>query len=518
MHEQGKSRDSRRTSALTARRRIHRGLVCLASAIGLLTAELVTGAGTPATAFIICDPSVNVFVWDGSANDPPGRTGDNRNWDNAYNWDVNCTPGLLNQPHDDVVRIPTGAHVFLRDGESANIFALHNRGALTVTTGAWLVTLHNSKSKALTLRGGLASRGRFTVTSILRWTSTANGAATQATRRCPAPGQPPTAAEQDCSSPVARRVGRTIIAKGATMKINGRGVNLSDQRVIVNHGTVELSNGGYIAADDGTGLLNVRDARSTGRFVIRNDRGYYQGFTAQDLGWSVGLSNFTNTGTVIKVAGHGVSLIAADFSNRDPNSRYTGRVVARSGTLSIYTPSGTSTIRKATVQGGSTFGNGAPLGESCDPALSPCAVAPTGDDPQVTTVQVAKHVSASTPVTIQELKAGERGDPVRIETPNVSAVAGMRHPLRFRLMLDATERNPGETASGLARTAKIFRQAKRTRPYVRLPNCPSSQKPTASRPTCVARRLSVDETRALANGDVVLVVSSLQNSRYRVSG
>ena len=62
--------------------------------------------------------------------------------------------------------------------------------------------------------------------------------------------------------------------------VDGRGgVNLSDKRVIQNNGTVILSNNGYIAADDGTRFRNVRNARSTGKFIINNDFGYYQGFT-----------------------------------------------------------------------------------------------------------------------------------------------------------------------------------------------------------------------------------------------
>ena len=36
-------------------------------------------------------------------------------------------------------------------------------------------------------------------------------------------------------------------------------------------------------------------------------------------------------------------------------------------------------------------------------------------------------------------------------------------------------------------------------------------------PACVARTPSVTETTDLGTGDVVIVITSLQNSRYRVS-
>lgn len=511
-----------RLGATTRRQRLRRNLVCLGSAIGLVTPALIAATASPVTAYIVCGSGVNNFVWDGSSNDPAGKVGDNKDWDNPYNWDVNCTPGLLDQPYDDVVTIPRRVNgvdvsVFLYDGASANVAALFNRGALTVTTGAWLVTLGNSESKTLTLKGALGGRGVFKVTSTLRWTSTTAGAATQTTRRCPPEG---------CSAPVSGPLGRTVIAKGATMSVSGRGVNLSDQRIIDNHGTVTLSNGGYIAADDGTAFRNVRDANSTGRFLIKNDLGYYQGYTAADLGWNVGLSKFTNTGSVIKVAGDGVSLIAGEFSYTDPNSPYTGRVEVHSGTLSIQTPSGTTT-RTATVRGGSTFGNGGPV-RACDPLdPSSCSAATpvtaTATDSQVTTVEVTKQVTASTPVTIKELApaAGSRGLPVRIETPNVSAVADPTAPLRFRIVLDASRLKSGDTSVSVARNAPVYRDEA----PLPLPKCGTSQNPTAAQKTCVARTKSENETRALPNCnptgttnrcDVVMVISSLQNSRYRV--
>ncbi len=468
----------------------------------LATGALVGPTGQSAAAGLVtCAPGVDTFTWDGGAG--------THNWMDGNNWDVNCPPI---EP-EDVVTIPAGNSVIFRDGESATIASLHNAGTLTVTTGAWFTTLHRSVSHTLILRGGYSGRGSLKVTSLLKWVSTSTGASTQATRRCPAIGVPPTPFQEDCTSPVSGRLGRTVIASGARMTITGRGVNLTDQRVIENHGTVTLANQrSYIAADDGTTFRNVRNEATTGRFVIRNDNGYYQGFTASDLGWSVGQSRFVNTGTVTKTAGNGLSIIAADYTRNDPGSRYTGHVDVLSGSLSILTPDGGRQTRTARVDAGSRFGNGG-VPATCDPTTGACSrINPTPDDPQVTTVQVTKrvHVKRPTQVSIRELRSGLRA-PVDIATPTAASdgAVSLSRPLRFRIYMQLGSGDASPSAT--ARLAKVFRN------NVRLPNCDqASQNPTRARPSCVARRLSRAETADLAGKDVVLVISSTQNSRYRV--
>jgi hypothetical protein len=457
---------------------------------------------------------VDVFTWDGG--------GATTNWGDGANWDKDCTPG---EP-EDMVTIPPGAHVFLLSGESAKINALNNFGTLTVASGAWLTTLNDSVSDTLNLQGGLASHATFRVTSLLNWTHTsAGGAPTQTTRRCPpllqvAPFGYDAANdpwEEDCSSPAATP-GRTIIAKGATMNIDGvgdagrAGVNLSDGRVIQNNGTVILSNNGYIAADDGTRFLNVGNAASTGKFLIKNDFGYYQGFTKDDLAWPVDLSVFRNTGKVTKASGDGVSLMAADFSNIDPAApSNAGQVQVLAGTLSIMTSAATTT-RTAAVQGGSRFGNG---GCSADSGCSVPIPDPTDADRKVVTVQVTKTTSLKpTRVNITEDAPGVN-KPVDITTPNASAdgAISFSRPLRFRIYLQL---DPAESPAGVAKNAPVFRNG------VSLPDCnETSQNPTQLNPTCVARQLSKLETadpdfKAQPGKDVVIVISSVKNSRYRV--
>ncbi len=484
-----------------ASKRASRTVGCLSSATALLAALLATTA-TPAVAdLVVCPPGVNDFTWDGEAA--------TNNWNDGLNWNQDCTPGLLGQPYDDVVTIPAGFEVSLNDGESANVKELHNNGVLTVTVGAWLTTLEDSESHTLILQGGLASHGKFTVTSLLTWFHTGSGAPTQTTRRCPPllltppfgyePANDPF--EEDCSLP--QTPGRTVIAEGATMQVNGvgvqgrGGVNLSDGRVIENRGTVSLSNNGYIAADDGTKFLNF------GKFVINNDFGYYQGFTKDDLDRPVGPSAFLNSGTVTKAAGNGVSIIAAAFSNSA-----TGQVKVLTGTLTIMTPTA-NTERTARVQGGSRFGNG-----GCD-AAEGCLLTspdPTPGDQKVVTVQVTKKSDEVRPteVNITEAATGLY-KPVEITTPKASADRAVSYdkPLRFRIYLQLGAGDP--TPASMAKNAPVFRNG------VRLPNCNwTSQDPTKAKPTCVARKFSQQETDLLPGKDVVLVISSVQNSRYRV--
>ena len=310
-----------------------------------------------------------------------------------------------------------------------------------------------------------------------------------------------------------------MIDKGATMfvddfGVDGRaGVNLSDGRIIENHGTVILGNNGYIAADDGTSFRNVRGENSTGEFIINNDFGYFQGFTADDLNWQVDQSAFQNTGVVTKADGDGVSIIAADFSNTDPDAgSFTGQVLVRAGTLSIMTPVA-KTERTATVEGGARFGNG-----GCEAALG-CSAAvpdPTDADRKVVTVQVTRATAEPTQVNITEDAPG-LNKTVDITVPHADDDGAFSYgrPLRFRIYLQL---DPGGRPAMVAKNAPVYRNG------VKLPDCNRrSQDPTKAKPTCVARRLSERETAAedfaaLPGRDVVLVISSVQNSRYRVGG
>jgi hypothetical protein len=438
-------------------------------------------------------------TWDGNANDTAGAMGDNVNWSDPFNWDGDCVPGYRDtapgHEYDDDVTIPAGSSVTLGDGTSAHVGTLVNRGSLTLDR-ATLETWQPSNSNLMTLTDSyLVGRGQFKVTSKLTITRS-----TQASRRCD-----PVWTEVDCSGEVpAADIGTTVVAPGAQMIMRGY-LNLKDQRVIDNRGTVKLAGvNGVIAADDGTVF------RNQGLFKIRNNRGYYQGETpVRDFG----RSQFFNTGAVQKSAGSELSVIDAQFENTDPDVPGTGRVSVQSGDLSVASQDTPTATRGADLGAGVTLGNGGP--ESCNAIgwVNCDQVVPTVDDPAVTTVKVPN----ATAVSIREVQIGPSTGyltpPVQIETPDANATPSA--PLTFTILIDASALGLASPLN-VARTHKVERKGFATSPWADLKDCGMTQKPTMSKPTCVARDVSANRTTALGGGDAVIVIKSLQNSRYRV--
>lgn len=500
---------------------LRRRLVAAAVGLGLLATALVA-TSSPAVA-ASCGASFNTFTWNGE--------GDGVYWDDPNNWQEDCVPGNFYEyfnaqqnwdesqaRRDDHVTIPAGANVVLRnerpDGNWLGwvyLAQLTNNGTLTVTIGSHLFVSEASTSYRLILSGStLGGIGTMTVSGAGSRLTT-RGAANQTTRFCdredPIEADFQSGPKDHCSSPNTDTLGHTVIASDAEWVVDGS-TAISDQRVIDNQGTVRLTGAqGYIAADDGTSLLN------TGLFDITNDRGYYQGHLAKatDLGagW-VGTpqSSFDNTGTVQKSAGIGVSVIAADYS-----ASTTSHVIVRAGTLSIQTPNGTTT-RRADVAGGARLGNGA----CASGTASTCAdIKPSPVDQQITTVQMT--TAATSPVTVT-LKEGVppssyagvgTGTPVQIETPNAPATAAK--PMLYRIYLDSSTLD-GRTAHDVATTAPVHRKPN-GKAWYPLKSC----RKTPLGPdvdACIRRDLSASETDKRTDGDAVLVVAATENSRYRV--
>ena len=464
----------------------------LGSALGGL-ALLV--AGLPASAAAIDCPGGRTYTWDGAAGDTPGAVGDGVSWDDAFNWDLDCTPGLVKRPdgspkpQDDHVVIPAGASVSLFAGEQGSVASLTNRGTLTVDTGAVINTRLPSTSARLVLRGLLYGTDTFSVTGSLDWVSTTAGAATQSTRRC---------AVQDCTT-APPAPGRTLILPGR-----------DDERV--RPGREPAGPAGHREPRDGRAQRR-RLRRGRLRHHLPQPAPAGRGRPALPhpqrrrlvpglLGLGQTLGGFVNTGIVAKTGGTGRSVLDTAYRRTDPATSATGTVEVRSGTLSITTASA-GDVGQAQVKQGVTFGNVGRTG-------------PQTADPQGATVQLSQPGTALVPVTLQELApvAGvtNRGRPVRIETPGAQATPTA--PLRFRLFFDRTLVRTGETAAGVAQNAPVYRMADGATSYVRLPGCTAAG-PSATQ-ACVSRSRSASETSALGNGDVVLVVESLQNSRYRV--
>ena len=289
----------------------------------------------------------------------------------------------------------------------------------------------------------------------------------------------------------------TIINVGATLTVSGRGVNLSDQRIIENHGKVTVSGSGYFAAGYGTVFKNLRSpgVSAVPTFTFANDGGYYQGVPRTDLP----LGQFVNTGKLTKTGGSFFSIVDATYTNTDPASPNTGTIEVHSGKLSVLTPNGTI-IRTAKVQQGATFGNGGP--QACDPINDPpsCTdVRPTVDDPEVASVQLTMPGTTTSNVTIQELAAvtGYRGVPVRVETPN--AKFSTSQPMLFRIYLDASTLAMGEVATDIAQHAIVQRSPTLTGAYSNLPDCGQSQ--TADDGRAGLRRAHAERDRDDRPGD-----------------
>lgn len=486
---------SRRTAASV----VTSVVTALGGALVLATALSAAAPSASAAGPAVCPGSV--FVWDGAAGDPAGQVGDGVSWDDPFNWDTDCVPGQrFDTPYDDDVTIPAGATVRLRAGRSADLLHLHNAGAVVVQPGGWLVLHGTSQSADLTVQGGLGGEGVLTVSRKLAWVSTARGAATQTTRRCELP-------EVDCSSPVPAQPGRTVVAPGATVSVSGRGVNLSDGRVLENHGKVTISNAGYVAADRGTALLNLRDAGGTGQLVLQNDGGVYQGLLTPGLP----LALVVNTGRILKSGGTGTSIIDADYRATDPGSAFTGTVVVRTGTISIVGSTAGPGAVTATVKQGAGLATGSCTGSVSGGSSAGCTTpVATADNPQATDVELTRPGSTSTPVTIEEMTGeanpGGLGVPVRIETP--AAVATAAEPLVFVLRVDGTLLG-GQDPAVAAATRPVQRKPDGGT-YATLPACASS-------PLGGATIACVDRAASGADGDdAVLVVRSLGNSRYRI--
>jgi hypothetical protein len=469
----------------------------------------VVALGTPANAgYVVCPSNTTVVTWDGSANDSGEATGDGVSWDDAWNWDLDCIPGEQDPdtPDNDVAVIPSGAEVTLTpDNVFPSLGSLQNRGTLIMTLGSELNLADASRSRITEMHGWIHGEGVFTVTKRMDWQSLSGGAATMSTRPCLS--TPP------CDSSAPPTPGVTKIAAGAVLNVNGLGVNLSDRRVIKNYGTVVLSGGGYIAAGYGTAFRNIDNTPANPAvplFDFQNDLGYYQGHALP--GETLGL--FRNSGVVRKSAGTGTSVIDASYFKTDPASPSSGTVEVKSGSFALLAPNLTDAI-EADVDQGSGLANASPGDCVGDNDPTDCTLQVDASDPQAVSLDLTDPTVGSAPVTLQELPAapnpGGFGAPVHVDSPG--AIATNLNPMLLRLYVDASLLGSA-TPTQVAKKAKVQRQGSPGDPYASLLRCAATGGSTSTQ-ACVDRAASVSETSA-AGGDVVIVVQTQLNSRYRV--
>ena len=475
-----------------------RAIALCALATGLLAAP---ADAQPAAGPAFCGATgLNTFRWTGHAGD--GR------WDTAANWTSTGggVPGPPVAAYDDYACIPSGAHVVLDSGGqgySADLAALDLGPSATLTVGrGGALVLHGGPDgtqsvartgSTLTMdRSTLGGEAVLLVQGTLDWLSSGENASTETTRRCDV-ADPPVA---PCTGP-APHPGRTVIAGGGLLLVRGRGVNLEDSRVIENRGTTVLSGAGYIAADAGTGIVN------SGTFAITNGRGVFQG----RVHYGLPPGTFVDTGTVRKT-GSSASIIGLAFSTRGA-----GQIAVAAGSLSVYSAAnGSSTTSVASVQQGASFGTGA-----CAAGAATCATtSPTPADRQTSRVTLPAIGSGSAQVSLQEHPAektpADHMAPVQVDTPG--ADADDAHPLVFSFALDSSVFPAGHDAVTVARTIKVYRKGDSDAAYALVKGCAATGGPDAATPSCVDRAASAAATSALGNGDVVLVVRTLLNSRW----
>lgn len=398
------------------------------------------------------------MVWDGGA-------GTNR-WQDGANWAPDGEPGRKNEAIDDFVCIPSTldgqpVEVSLGDGVESHLVGIDAEGTLTVADGGKLF-LHGPAPSTLTRfdlsAGTLGGEGTVTVTEVFNWTSQPRieGASTQTTRALEA--IPP----EDPDAPPTDTPGRTVVAAGAALNVNGPfghpydpagpdgafgcgegapcgGVNLRDGRVIENHGVTSISEAGYIAADWGTTFENF------GELIISNDRGYYEGF----LVGGDSPSAFVDSGTIRKSAtsdadGPGrTSVIDAVYTT--PNASAGRRshapsapsIQVEAGTLSVPTELGIK--RSAVVSRGGSFQTGA-----CLHGEQQCSEpAPSAADLQTTSVSMPSRSQPSRVDILEQRSTRKRrnfkviGEQVTFASPNASATAV--DPLHVTLTIDDSQ-------------------------------------------------------------------------------
>jgi hypothetical protein len=478
-------------------------VLALGSAIGAVALSPAAQAG-----YVICPAGTTVITWDGSANDTAGAVGDGVSWHDAWNWDLDCIPGEKDPdtPNNDVAVIPKGAHVTLTPDEVFPILgSLQNHGTLTMTTGSELDLRQASTSRVTEMQGWMHGIGTFTVTKRMDWQATPQGAAAMSTRACISDGP--------ClvGPPPVRGV--TVVKSGAVLNVNGLGVNFSDRRIIKNYGTVVLSGQGYIAAGYGTTFRSIDNTPadpSVPLFEFDNDLGYYQGHALP--GETLGV--FRNSGVVRKASGTGTSVIDASYYKTDTASASIGTVEVKSGSLSLLAPNFTGAV-EAEVDQGSGLGNASPGDCATDGDPSDCALQVDAGDPQAVSLDLTDPTAGSAPVTLQELTGGANpggfGVPVKVESPG--AIATNPDPMELRLYVDSTLLGSA-TPTQVAKKARVQRQGLPGDPYMSLPRCAAVGGSTPTQ-ACVDRVASLAET-STAGGDVVIVVQTQQNSRYRV--
>lgn len=473
-------------NAHTRGHRRHRRRITVAAVVAVASLSFVDAPPSAAADAFCSLPGLNNNEWTGD--------GDGISWVDNANWSLGQAPND-DQDTDGYVCIDAGGTVIMNAGESAEIQAIDIASGtrLVLDTGSMLYVLGDHATRPSRIRQGatvemkgvLGGSGLYKLDGEIAWISTPSGASTMSTRRC--------GVGATCDVAVPGEVGTLEVGDTGLLDIPGRGVNLFDEFRVVVRGTLRIRGASaYVAADRGTSLdlLPQLSGSGVGRLVLRNDGGWYEGRTLNGIST---LSRVDNQGLIIKQAGTGTSVITATYTGN-------GSVQVQSGQLSL--PGGVT--RAATVGAATSYGFGA-----CDTPTYGCTPVATTTDVQVVQVTTpARDTNGSTLVVRPDATlspVGALASPVLVKAKGMRATR--KDPAVIRLRLDASV-----VGSRTPATVQVKRLPVGATTTGTVPSCRPNGRPPRGSSSCIDRRGLANSSRLLADGDLLIVVRTIEFS------
>jgi len=295
--------------------------------------------------------------------------------------------------------------------------------------------------------------------------------------------------------------GRLVIDFQGLLEITGAGASgLRAGYAVTVFGHSSIAGDGSLAADHGTSFtLDRALGRPTaGELELENDQGYGE----VDGDTALPLSAFENHGLITKTDGSGVSRIAADYSASD------GALI-QVDLGSLVLPDGTFT--EAVVAPGATYGTGV-----CDQAGTDCGTGTTEERPQLATLTVPPGADTAAEVLVTQLPGTSNkyfGSAIKAHASNldVSRIA----PAVIELRYDAALLVAGGMALGW-RDLEVGHSDDGGKIYDDLVRCTKGGDVPAPADACVDRSGTDTSSRNLDDGDVVMVVHTIDTSRWIV--
>jgi hypothetical protein len=430
-----------------------------------------------------------------------GQGGDS-DWSNASNWNPQTVPDADQTPatyQDQYVCISGAAstvqigadevrHVAGVDVASGATLTIGLGASLYVgaATGSAVPSYVGAKSELHLLAGTLGGNSPLNVAGTLRWSGEMSKGhkktALQTSSECVA-----NPAQAACPGDLTPGGGRTVIAASGKLLVDGSGfggVELGDQRVIDNSGTLELTHLGYISMDSGTKLIDERGSS----LDLDSPGGIYAGATDGSLP----TAKVVQKGSIVK-------------DSDDPT--FIGVPTSISGKTHITVTRGDLYIQSPKLPSAPVARAGVYGAASCVvAALQLCHVVnATADFPQTATVRLSSESSAPAHSTAAvALKAG----PSKV---GGHAVIGKAIAIKGPKEFHATQLAFGfdKTMSGVGSKAKATVYRGGTSAADRVPMC-SVERVSQANPSCVLSVTVAHGGGQSTSGDLTVIVETEQ--------